>query len=155
MLTKLPLVGKFSRELNISYITRTWGILLKCGVPLYDSVKIIHDTVSNYAFREEISILMDKITHGKSIHSILSQSKKKLFPSLVVNMIRVGEESGKLDEILLYINDYYEKEIDNYSKNLSSIIEPILLLLIGGFIAFIAVSVILPIYQFTSNLKIK
>ena len=70
-------------------------------------------------------------------------------------MIRVGEESGKLDEILLYINDYYEKEIDNYSKNLSSIIEPILLLLIGGFIAFIAVSVILPIYQFTSNLKIK
>ena len=93
-----------------------------------------------------------EVDRGASIGHTLSTSKNDYFPKIVEKMIAVGEKTGRLDESLLYLADFFEEEVDTAGKNFSSILEPVLLLLIGLFVAFVALSIISPIYEFTGSI---
>ncbi len=96
--------------------------------------------------------LVIRVTKGSTLHEILKQYPI-LFPSVLVHMVRVGEESGKLEDTLLYLGEYYEAEVDSSTKTLSTVIEPALLIFIGLAVGFLALSIITPIYSITGGVK--
>lgn len=147
-LLKLPLLGKMIKKINVSRFTRTLGALLSSGISVIEALDIISDSISNAIFKEEIKDMSNKIKDGVPIATAMQGYKD--FPILVSQMISVGEETGTLSDILTKISNFYEKEIDNTIKNLTSILEPFLMILIGGMIGFIMVSIIKPIYQLTN-----
>jgi len=134
-------------------LTRNLGILIKAGLPINKSLDVTADTLSNLQFRthtKEISVALKK---GKNIQDILHDKNYPEFPRLVEKMIGVGEKTGNLDSTLIYLGDFYEEEIDNLSKNLSTTLEPIMLLVIGLIVAFVAFAIISPIYELTGSIR--
>jgi len=149
-----PVIGILVRNTNLAQITRTLGTLLQSGITVVETIEITAKTTSNLIYKDILHNTSAKIKKGKSISSFLVLNPK-LFPPTVSQMIRVGEKSGKLEETLKYLAEFYEKEVDNTTKNLSTILEPMLLITMGLVVAFVAVSIILPIYQITRSLRIK
>ena len=115
------------------------------------------ETTSNVVYRKKLKIILPKVQKGKNISDVLTsfkQSKRNpLFPLIVIKMIGVGERSGNLAESLKYLADYFQKEVDNSTKNLTTVLEPILLLTVGLIVGFVAISVIAPIYQVTGQFQ--
>jgi len=136
------------KKINITRFARTLGVLMISGVPVVEALNIVSETLSNLLFKEEIKKTIEEVKEGSSIARSLEKSKN--FPPMISQMIAVGEESGATSEILFKVADFYDKEIDNTIKNLTSLLEPILIILIGGMIGFIMVSIIKPIYQLTN-----
>jgi type II secretory pathway component PulF len=108
--------------------------------------------LSNYRFRNDLLAISRQLTKGKNIGDSMREGKYDIFPPIVSRMISVGEKTGRLDETLLYLGDFYEDEVDDISKNLSTILEPILLIGIGLVVGFVALSIISPIYQITGSI---
>ncbi|TSC76837.1 MAG: type IV pilus assembly protein PilC [Parcubacteria group bacterium Gr01-1014_31] len=155
-LLRLPVVGRITRSLNLANACRTLGTLLKSGVPLLEALDITAGTLGNTAYREEFSALRDAAGTGTSLAASMAQpSRRKLFPPLTLSLVRVGESSGKLDESLLYLNRFYEREVDNLMKDLTVILEPMLLVFIGLVVAFVAGAIITPIYQISGSLRVR
>jgi type IV pilus assembly protein PilC len=152
-LLKLPLFGTLLKNGQLSRFCRNLGILLQSGVSITQSLSITARSLSNITFSRSVQEINESIKTGKTIAATLSKKSFKEFPPLVGKMIAVGEKTGKLDESLLYLSDFYEDEIDSTAKNLSTILEPILLLTIGLIVGFVALAIITPIYQLTGNLK--
>lgn len=155
VLIYLPLTGKLYRSMGLSNFTRTFGLLIKSGIPVMEAAKITSESMQNYVYKISSEKIFQNLAQGKKLYEIMLQRRRKVFPPIVLSMVKVGEESGRLDEILLFINDYYEKEVNDYSKRLSSVLEPILLIIIGFLVAIVAASIILPIYKFTSSIRMK
>lgn len=155
LILKFPLIGKITRNYNLALISRTFSILLKSGLPVDYALNITADTISNYIYRKKLKSSISLVQKGEKISEILARVKqskhKPFFPLLATKMINVGETTGQLQDSLEYLAKYYEKEVDLATKNLSNIIEPILLLAVGLIVAFIAISIITPIYQVTSG----
>lgn len=155
LLIKSPIIGGILINYNLVMITRTLSILLKSGITIDYAIGITIETTSNEVYKKKLKYLLPQVQKGKRISDSLSeikQSKRKpLFSLLVIKMINVGETSGKLDESMEYLASYFEKEVDNTTKNLTTILEPILLLTVGLIVGFIAISVISPIYQVTGR----
>lgn len=149
---KIPIVGKTSKYGQFSQFTRNLGILLKSGVPINDGLNITSQTMTNNYFKFLLKKIAKQVEQGTSISDALREDDFKIFPSLISKMIDVGEKTGKLDEVLIYLSDFYEEEMDNISKNLSVTLEPIMLIVIGSIVAFVALAIILPIYQLTGNI---
>lgn len=156
-LLSFPVVGKVIKNYNLVLVSRTLGMLLKSGLPIDQGMKIISQTTSNVIYSRSLVKAQAQIEKGKKLSDVLAnlpQSKRNpLFPLLVVKMISVGERTGKLDESLLYLAEFYQKEVDNDAKNLAVALEPVLLIFIALVVGFIAVSVIMPIYQITGQMK--
>lgn len=152
ILLKLPILGPFILSAQLAQFSRNFGILIKSGVPISKSIPITAKTLSNVIISKDLLRIGTSLTKGKSIAQTLKEEKFWEFPSLVTKMISVGERTGKLDESLLYLGEYYEEEIDTFSKNLTTIIEPILLIGIGLMVGFVALAIITPIYQFTGSI---
>jgi type IV pilus assembly protein PilC len=154
-LIKMPIIGNIIINYNLALINRTIGILLKSGLTIDQSIGIATETTSNVVYKRKLKATFPQIQKGKrlsdSLASFKQSSRKPLFPLLVTKMIGVGEKSGRLDESLGYLAEYFEKEVDNTTKNLTTVLEPILLLVVGLIVGFIAISVISPIYQVTSK----
>jgi type IV pilus assembly protein PilC len=150
ILLKLPIVGRVNANLQLIRFSRNLGTLLKSGVPIVRALDVTEKTLSNSVYKRALSVAVGDVEKGKSLSD--SISKNKIFPSLITKMISVGEKSGKLDESLLYLADYYDDEMENFNKNLSIVIEPILLIFIGLIVGFIALAIISPIYQLTGSL---
>ncbi|MDO8560282.1 MAG: type II secretion system F family protein [bacterium] len=156
LLLRLPVVGRITRSLNLANACRTLGTLLKSGVPLLEALDITAGTLRNVAYHEEFSALREAASTGTSLAASMAlPSRRKLFPPLTLSLIRVGESSGKLDESLLYLNRFYEREVDNLMKDLTVILEPMLLVFIGLVVAFVAGAIITPIYQISGSLRVK
>ncbi len=149
-LLKLPVFGKIARGVNLANMTRTLGLTLKSGVRVVEAMTITAESLSNKIYQKELLKAAEGIRRGEALGPIL-EKKKKLFPSIVTQMVTVGETSGTLSETLLYLSDFYEGEVNESTKNLSTVLEPLLMLTMGVVVGFVAISIITPIYAITQN----
>jgi type IV pilus assembly protein PilC len=153
ILLKLPIFGRMISYTQLSRFTRNLGTLIKSGVPITKSLEVTSQTLSNVRFRNDLEEISGLLSKGKSIGETMKKDKYDIFPPLVWRMIIIGEKTGKLDETLLYLGDFYDDEVDDISRNLSTILEPILLIFIGLVVGFVALSIISPIYQLTGSVR--
>ena len=148
---RVPLFGRMMCFYNVSNTCRTLGLLLKSGVSLSEALLVTADTTSNLAYKREFVLLSDVVNRGENISSHLMR-QRALFPDIMGHMVAVGERSGTLSETLVYLSSVYDAEVDDFTKNISTIIEPVLMIGMGVMVGFIAVSIITPIYGITQNL---
>ncbi|MBU0732030.1 type II secretion system F family protein [Patescibacteria group bacterium] len=146
-----PVIKNISRNLNLARFSRTLGVLLQSGIPIDRALSITDNTLNNYVYRKDLKEASEEVQKGKALSVVLDDHPNQ-FPKLVTRMIKVGEGSGKLEGTLLYLARYYEEEVDNLTKNLATILEPILLVIIGVIAGGLALSIITPIYQLTGSI---
>lgn len=144
----VPVVGRMFRALYISRSLHTMGELLNAGVPMLDTIAITGDISGNQLYRRMWRGVYGAVKQGKKVQSQLSRSR--LLPRSVVQMIAAGEESGKLGEVLDEISAYYAKALRDAIKAVTSMIEPIMIVLMGGVVGFIAMAIILPIFKMSN-----
>lgn len=152
LLLHLPLAGAIARSYNLANFCRTMGLMLRSGIPIATAMEITADTTPNLMYRRAYRELAECLKKGEPMSRNLNLDTF-LFPSIVTHMIAVGEKTGSLSQTLMYLADMYELEVDDLTKNLSSSIEPILMLIMGLLVGLIAVSVITPIYAITQHLS--
>ncbi len=143
---RLPVISSIIKQINSASTTRTLGSLISSGVPIVRSLEIVSDVLGNIYFKEAIIDATNKVRKGGSLSETLKRYDN-LYPLTVIQMIEVGEETGQTSDILARLADFYEEEVAQVTQNLSSIIEPILMLLIGGAVGFFAISMIQPMYS--------
>jgi type II secretory pathway component PulF len=151
ILFSIPLFGKILQYYELSNMTRTCGLLLKSGLTESDALPIVEKTTRNIIYRNQIAHMSTCINRGEPL-SVYLKTQPALFPHVLTQIISVGERSGNLPQSLLYISELYETEVDNFTKNISSVIEPLLMVTMGIIVGFIAISIITPIYAITQNL---
>jgi len=145
ILFKIPIFSSIIRKTNSAQTVRTISSLIEAGVPIAKSLEITSKTLGNIYYKRALLKASQEIKKGNKLADVLGQYKN-IYPNLVVQMIKVGEETGETALILKQLAEFYEEEVTNVTKNLSSIIEPILMIIIGAAVGFFAVSVIQPIY---------
>lgn len=154
LLLAVPLVGRITRAINLANFCRTLGTLVKSGVPLLEALEVTTGTLGNRAYRRELEAIRHAVAAGTSLAAGMTlHSQRQFFPPIAVSLVRVGESSGKLDSSLLYLNRFYEREIDGLMKDLTVVLEPTLLVVIGLAVAFVVSAIITPIYQITGSLR--
>jgi len=151
--TKLtvPLFKKLFRALYISRSLHTMGQLINAGVPMLDTIAITAEISGNTLYRRMWRTVYTSVKQGKKISMPLNKST--LLPRAVVQMISAGEESGKLGEVLDEVSEYYSRELKNVIKGVTAMIEPLMIVLMGSVVGFIAMSIILPIFKLSSLVK--
>jgi len=149
----LPIFGLLFKNLNLARFSRTFYTLSKSGVPLLETFEICADTIPNEVYRRNLIQVRSRVERGEKISQGLKDFPK-IFPLFFSRMIIVGERSGTLEESLLSLAEHHETEVDLTLKRLSTVIEPILLILVGIFVAFVALAIITPIYQFVGQVRI-
>lgn len=152
-LLSIPVMGKFLQNVQLTGFCRNFGIMLKSGLPLNSAIETLKDSTSNLVFKSYVAQIENSLSKGKTLEEELSSPRYKFIPPIVSKMVGVGEQSGTLEDSLLYLGDFFEGEVDNASKNLTNILEPIILLVIGGIVAFVALAIITPIYELTGSIK--
>lgn len=145
LLLKTPILGTIIKKINLARFTRTLSSLLKTDIPIVQTFQIIAKTLGNSQYAESMLESSESVKKGISIVKTF-EKKPKLFPTIVSQMISVGEESGTLDTISEEIANFYEEDVDTTMNGLSSIIEPVLMLIIGGVVAVVALAVLMPMY---------
>ena len=153
LIIKMPLFGRLILYGQLARFCRNLSTLLKSGVPVTKSLETTARTLSNLKFRNDLFQVAQEIAKGKNIGDILEQKGFSEFPPLVSKMVLVGEKTGKLEETLAYLGDFYDEEIDDISRNLTAILEPALLLTIGLVVGFVALAIISPIYELTGSIR--
>jgi type IV pilus assembly protein PilC len=148
---RVPVFGDLIRKTSIARFARTLGTLVSSGVPILDALTITGRTAGNKIIEEAIYATRSSISEGKTIAEPLIASK--VFPPMVCQMIAVGETTGALDQMLQKIADFYEDEVDNAVANLTALMEPMVILLLGGLIGSLVVSMYLPIFKLGSVLS--
>lgn len=146
------LINPVTKKINLARMARILSSLLKSGTPIVEGLKVTADSMDNYYYRSTLAFATSEVKLGKPITETMSKYED-LYPYIVVQMLQVGEDTGTLENILEQLAGHYEEEVDDTMRNLSSIIEPLLLLVIGGIVAFLAVALISPIYNMGSNVK--
>jgi len=139
-----PILGIFFQKVYVARFSRTLAGLVSSGVPLLDSLKIVSDAVGNVVFKNVIIDAAEKVKGGIPLSTPLRESEK--FPLLVSQMISVGEKTGELDHMLDNLADYYEEEVDSLVKNFSTLLEPIIIVVMGLIVGVLLVAILQPIY---------
>ncbi len=148
----LPLVGGIAKNYHMANITRTLGIFLKSGIKIVEAILIVSGAVSNDVYKRALLLVAEEIRKGEPLYKYF-ENNPSIFPPTVSRMIEVGENTGKLDENLFYLADFYENEVDETTKNLSSVLEPVLLIIMGALVGFVVISIIKPIYEVSQSLS--
>ncbi|MBU0667743.1 type II secretion system F family protein [Patescibacteria group bacterium] len=148
----IPVLNTIVININLQRFTNTLSTLLKSGLTVDESINIISDAIDNRVYRKALKSAIPKIEGGDSVESVLNKSPK-LFSEMVTKMIGVGEKTGTLEDTLAYLGDYYEEMVDNTVKNLASIIEPLLLIVVGIMVGTVALSIISPIAELTASVS--
>ncbi|MBI5037466.1 MAG: type II secretion system F family protein [Candidatus Kerfeldbacteria bacterium] len=148
---RMPVVQRLIRNANIARLTRIVSILLKSGITINESLGITAQAIENTVYRDLLMSAQVGVQKGQTLSSIFATSQ--YIPDMATRMIGVGERTGKLDSSLGYLASFYEEEVDAATKNLSTVLEPTLLIIIGLVLGFLAVAIISPIYQFTGSLQ--
>lgn len=146
----MPFVGNLIKEYCMSRFASNLRALFASGLPIVHSLEIVAKTVPNLKYREEILLMAKELEKGRSLSDTMAE-RPKLFSSLSIQLCHVGEQTGELDGILSKVGTYYEERVNNVLANLSTIIEPVLLVLVGIAVGFIALSVISPMYELTQS----
>lgn len=152
VLLSLPVIGRLVRAVNLARIERVLGSLLRSGLPVVDALATTRDTTGNVLYRGALQAIIEQAQRGESISAALAKFPR-LFPPVVNQMSRVGEETGRLREVLLYLADFTEAEIERTTKMLATTLEPILLVVVGLLVGGVAVAIITPIYTLTGSLS--
>lgn len=145
LLLRLPTIKGIIAKANMARFSRTLSSMIASGIPIVEALKIISDTLGNTYYRESVKDACQYVPKGIELSEVVGRHDK-LYHPLMVHMIEVGEETGTLEETLKQVAEFYEGEIEQITANLSSIIEPILMLVIGGAVGFFAISMIQPMY---------
>lgn len=151
LLLKLPVLGPILRKTVVARFSRTMGTLLASGVPILDSMEIVAKTAGNVIVQEGIMFVRARISEGKDLATPLMETG--LMPPMVVQMISVGEQTGALDAMLSKIADFYEEEVDVAVASMTSLIEPLLMVGLGGLIGGLVIAMYLPIFELAGNIK--
>ena len=149
---RLPLIGPIVRKVNSASTMRTLASLISSGVPMLEALHITHEVLQNSLYRTVIDRAREAVEKGKTLSSVLKQ-EEDLYPVLVGEMAAVGEETGDLPGMLMKGALFYEKEVDQVTKNLSTIIEPILMVVIGIAVGFFAIAMLSPMYSLTDAIS--
>ena len=142
---KLPIFGNLFRKSSMSSFAHTFGALNRTGIPIVKSLEIVSKVVGNVVIRKAIEDARDKISQGQTISQPFKDSGQ--FPPMVVHMLSVGEESGKMDDMLKKVTEYYDRDLDYTISKLTTSLEPILIAGMGFVVAFMYLSLILPMFQ--------
>lgn len=152
IMINIPVVKNIVIKVNCARFARIYSSLLKSGVPVVEALKILSRTLTNFYYKKALLKSVESVQKGVNLSKVVSE-EKKIFPVLVAQMIEVGEETGKTEAVLSKLADFYEEDVDQTTKNLSSIIEPALMLLIGGAVGFFAISILQPMYSVLDSIK--
>ena len=150
IMIKAPIVGNLVRKSTIAKFTRTLGTLVNAGVPILDAITITSETTANAIYANALKDVHDSVRQGDSFAEPLR--KAKVCDPIVVNMIDVGEETGDLDKMLLKIADNYDEEVDVAVAGLVSLLEPIMVVVLGGIVGFIVVALFLPLVKLMNSM---
>jgi len=148
---RLPVLGPINQKMALARFGRTLGTLLQGGVSLLSSLEIVRNIVNNVLIAEVIDKVVEEIGAGKSLAGSLSQSR--WFPSMVVQMIHVGEQSGELENMLDKIADIHEREAESHIMALTSMLEPVLIMVMGLIVLFVVISILLPIFEMNQMIR--
>ncbi len=148
LVLKIPVFGPLVRQLSVARFTRTLATLLKSGVPLLNALDIVKNVITNSTMSAVVDSARDAIREGESIAAPLKKSGE--FPPLVYHMVSIGERSGQLEDMLLNVADSYESSVNVRIGALTSLLEPMMIVLMGAVIAFVAFSILMPILQMNS-----
>jgi len=146
---KLPVFGGLFQRIYIIRITRSLSTLIVGGVPLTAALEITADVVGNYVYEQLIRGTVKEVEDGRSIATLFLENDS--IPTMVSQMMQVGEQTGKLDQILEKLTDFYSRELENLVSNLTTLIEPLIMLVMGGAVGFVVVAIILPLYNLSSG----
>jgi len=142
---KLPIFGNLTYLMIMGRFARVFGILLASGISVIEALEIVKEVTNNLVVNRVLDKVDENVKRGGSISKPLADSG--VFAPLVTNILPVGEETGTMDKLLLKIADFYDRDLENLIRNLSSVLEPVLLVVMGGIVGFIALSLILPMYD--------
>jgi len=147
---KIPVIGELIKKNLVVRFSNTLSILLSSGIPLLVSLEVVMDTIGNLVFINKLREVSNRVRDGKSIADPLENTN--LFPNMVVNMIRVGEETGELDKLLAKISDFYTRDVNSIVNAFTKVIEPLLIVMMTIIIGFIAISIFLPLTDIMHSL---
>jgi type IV pilus assembly protein PilC len=150
-LLKTPFFGKLLRKVAVAKFTRTLGTMIASGVPILDALTIVAKAANNVIIEEGIYYVRDKVSEGSNMADPLT--KTGVFPSMVVQMIAVGESTGAMDTMLQKIADFYEDEVEVAVEGLTKLLEPLMMVLIGGIVGTILIAMYLPIFSVAGQVK--
>ncbi len=142
----VPIFGKIFRDVSLANICRTLGLTLKSGVKVVEAVTITSGSIANLAYKNQLLRAVEGVKKGETLASHFVKTQH-LFPIMLSQMISVGETAGNLSDTLLYLSEFYESEVNEATKNLSNVLEPVLMVLMGVVVGFVAISIITPIYE--------
>jgi type IV pilus assembly protein PilC len=148
---RMPVIGPVMRKIVVARFSRTMGTLLQSGVPILDSIGICAKASGNVVVEEALMYARDRISEGRNLADPLGESK--VFPGMVVQMVAVGEQTGALDQMLSKIADFYEDETDVAVASLTSLLEPILMVLVGSVVGVVLIAMYLPIFELAGNIR--
>jgi type IV pilus assembly protein PilC len=151
IMLRLPVIGPILRKIVVARFTRTLGTLLSSGVPILDALEICGKTAGNVVVQNGIMRARDKISEGHDMAGPLMESK--VFPSMVVQMIGVGEQTGAMDQMLQKVADFYEEEVDTAVASMTSLIEPIMMAFLGIVVGGLIIAMYLPIFKLAGNIQ--
>ena len=150
LLLKIPVIGMLLRKIAVARFCRTLGTLTASGVPILDGLEITAKTAGNAIIEDAVMATRKSVEEGKTVSEPLAQTK--VFPSMVVQMINVGEQTGALDQMLSKIADFYEEEVDTAVAGLMKLIEPVMITVLGVIIGTIVAAMYLPLYSILSKI---
>ncbi|HLC63847.1 MAG TPA: type II secretion system F family protein, partial [Patescibacteria group bacterium] len=149
---KLPVFGPIIKKINLAKFARTLSSLIKTDIPIVKSFEITSQILGNRIYKKSLLESVEAVKSGTSLTEVLKKYPK-LYPPIIVQMTAAGEETGTVDEVLAELANFYEDEIDQVMKTLPSIIEPILILVLGSAVALMAVAIIMPMYSLTQHIN--
>ncbi len=152
VLLHFPMIAPIVKKINIARFSRILGSLMKSGISVVQGLQVTSEALGNCYYQDVMREAANSVKLGKPLTEALS-SNQKLFPFIVTQMLAIGEETGNLEQILDQLAEHNELEIDDTMKNLSSIIEPLLLLVIGAVVGFLALALIMPIYNISQSIS--
>jgi type IV pilus assembly protein PilC len=145
MLLKMPIFGSLLVKIQLTQFCRLLSMLMKSGVPIIEAMNVVAKALGNATFRNVVENAAIEVTKGTPISVPLASGK--VFPEILLKIIATGEDTGNLDQVLADMGKYYANEVDEITSNLTKLMEPIILLIVGGMVGFIAIAVYLPIYS--------
>jgi len=144
---KLPVMGNLSQKISLSRFTRTLSTLIGGGVPMMESLKISSTTTDNVIIERQVLQARQMVSEGKSLNDSLKQAGQGQFPAMMIQMVNVGESTGTLDEMLGKLANFFDDEVDNAVSSLLSALEPLVLILVGGIVGTLVISMYLPLFN--------
>jgi len=147
----LPIFGNIIKKVAVARFTRTLGTMISSGVPILDGLDIVAKTAGNMLIEEELQATRQAISEGKTIAEPLRGSK--IFPSMMVQMVAVGEETGSMEIMLNKVADFYDDEVDTAVAGLTAMLEPIMMVFMGGAIGTILIGMYLPIFTIADTIQ--